>query len=394
MMSSISSSAEELSAREAQARNVRASFESAGFEPVATPVLQPADIFLDRSGEDIRRRTYLFSDPGGSELCLRPELTIPVCRHYLARDPQALAPARLCSTGTIFRYQPEGSEKLNEYSQCGLEILGDVDDVAADAEVTRLGLAAIEAAGVSDYQIQFGDLALFGALVDALNVPDSWRAKLKRQFWRPEFFADLLVRLSNGGVETEPEKRDGLLTVLCQLNEDQAGALLSDVLKMGGIAPVGGRGIDEIAARLLEKAGDANTEAMPKEAATLIADFMSVTGQPADAVAEIQSLTKAAGVSISPALHRLVERLEALSKAGVKLNNATFSTGFGRKLEYYTGHVFEVTVPSLGQESALVGGGRYDTLLQTLGADRPVPAVGCAVALERLFLATAGGEKQ
>jgi ATP phosphoribosyltransferase regulatory subunit len=390
-MTSISSSGDDLSAREAQARAVRTSFETAGFEPVTTPVLQPAEIFLDRSGEDIRRRTYLFADPGGSELCLRPELTIPVCRLYLERDPLAQQPARLCSTGAVFRYQSEGSAKLNEFSQCGLEILGDVNDVASDAEVTRLGLAAIEAAGVKDYEIEFGDLSLFDALIDALDIPDGWKARLKRQFWRPDFFEDLLNRLSSGDVTNTEEKRDGLLSVLAGLDETEASVVLSDVLKLGGIAPVGGRGIDEIAARLLEKAGDANAEAMPKDAALLISRFMAVSGRPADAVSEIQALTKAAGVSISTALHRLVERLEALSKAGVNLNNAKFSTGFGRKLEYYTGHVFEVRVPSLGAEAVLAGGGRYDRLLETLGADRQVPAVGCAVALERLFLATKEG---
>jgi len=392
-MTSISSSADELGAREEQARAVRASFETAGFEPVTTPVLQPAEIFLDRSGEDIRRRTYLFADPGGTELCLRPELTIPVCRLYLERDPQASNPARLCSSGTIFRYQPEGSAKLNEYNQCGLELLGDVDSVAADAEVTKLSLAAIEAAGVIDYEIEFGDLSLFDALIDALDIPDGWKARLKRQFWRPEFFEDLLAKLSVGDMKTE-ESRDGLLSVLSGLDEAEASAVLSDVLKLGGISPVGGRGIDEIAARLLEKAGDANAEAMPKEAAALITKFMSVSGKPIDAVSEIHELAKASGVSIAPALQRLVERFEALKKAGVDLGNAKFSTGFGRKLEYYTGHVFEVRVPTLGQDAVIAGGGRYDRLLQTLGADRQVLAVGCAVALERLFLATNAGENK
>ena len=63
-----------------------ASFERAGYLRVAPPILQPAGPFLDLSGEDIRKRMYLTTDAQGRELCLRPDLTIPVSREYLASD--------------------------------------------------------------------------------------------------------------------------------------------------------------------------------------------------------------------------------------------------------------------------------------------------------------------
>jgi len=392
-MTSISSSGDELNAREAQARTVRGSFEAAGYEPVTTPVLQPAEIFLDRHGEDLRRRTYLFNDPGGQELCLRPDLTIPVCRLYLEREPQGLKPARLCASGAIYRYQPTGSTKLSEYNQCGLELLGPIDDVEADAEVTRLALRGVEEAGLTSYEVELGDLALFTALIDALSIPEGWKERLKRQFWRPAFFADLLASLQNGEADRSDAGRDGLLSVMAGLGEDQAAALLKDVLKLGGIAPVGGRGVEEIAARLLQKADDATTRKLPKEAAASISKFLEISCPAADAVSQIRALTKEAGITLDAALDRLAARLTALGKAGVDLGTARFSTGFGRRLEYYTGHVFEIRVPTLGEDAVVAGGGRYDRLLQTLGATAPVPAVGCAVALERLFLATTQAQK-
>lgn len=394
-MTSISSSGDDLRAREAQARSVRSVFEDAGYDPVTTPVLQPAEIFLDRHGEDIRRRTYLFADPDGRELCLRPDLTIPVCRLYLEREPAGKTVARLCSSGAVYRYQPAGSAKLSEYNQCGIELLGPEADAEADAEVTRLGIAAVTGAGLKDFELEFGDLALFRELVDALAIPEAWKGRLKRQFWRPAFFADLLTGLSNGN-ETSTDAKDGaaggLLSVLAGLDETQATGVLKDVLKLGGIAEVGGRGIDEIASRLLEKASDATTERMPEEAAGFVARYMAISEPASKAVPKIRSLMKEGRVDISGVLDRLEKRLAALAGAGVDLDAAIFSTGFGRRLEYYTGHVFEVRVPSLGAEKVIVGGGRYDGLLQTLGAQKPVQAVGCAVALERLCLATGGGE--
>ena len=155
-------------AREALGLAVRGGFERSGYAPVAAPVLQPADIFLDMSGEDIRRRMYVFSDPGGNELCLRPELTIPVCRLYLESEG---GPQRLCSLGSVYRYQKRGSAKLREFTQVGVECLGTDDAEAADAEAITLAARALAEAGLKGYEIEMGDLALFDALVDALGLP-------------------------------------------------------------------------------------------------------------------------------------------------------------------------------------------------------------------------------
>lgn len=388
-MTTFSNDADALRAREDLGAKVRAQFMAEGFTPVETPVLQPADVFLDRSGEDIRRRTYLFVDPGGAELCLRPELTIPVCRHYLAADPAGANPAKLCSAGTVYRYQPTGSEKLNEFNQSGIELLGDAGAADADALVMASAVRAVEAAGLTSYEIRMGDLALYGALIDALDIPAGWKARLRRQFWRPQAFRAMLAGLAAGEPQTSSDST-GLLSVLADMDEAGAVALLEDVLKLGGIAPVGGRGTGEIAARLLEKAGDAAARKMPTEAAKLIAAFMDVSGTPAAALAEIEKLARSASLDLSEATGNVNRRLEMLAKAGLDLSGATFATGFGRRIEYYTGHVFELVVPSLGQDEVIAGGGRYDGLLQSLGAERDVPAVGCAIGLERLARAVKG----
>ena len=60
-------------------------FQRAGYGMIEPPVLQPAELFLDLSGEEMRRRMFVTLDANGAELCLRPEYTIPVCRTHLAR---------------------------------------------------------------------------------------------------------------------------------------------------------------------------------------------------------------------------------------------------------------------------------------------------------------------
>ena len=65
-----------------------------GFERIEPRILQPADAFVELSGEDIRRRIFVTQDADGTEWCLRPEYTIPVCRHYLAAGGTRPPPTR------------------------------------------------------------------------------------------------------------------------------------------------------------------------------------------------------------------------------------------------------------------------------------------------------------
>src|SRR5574341_1830316 len=114
-------SAKEFEALEAQAATLLDVFKRAGYEQVAPSIIQPADIFLDQIGEEIRSRTYVFTDLAGDELCLRPDLTVPVSRLYLVRHPRADRPARYCDHCPAFRFQPQGGNEAHprEFRQAG-----------------------------------------------------------------------------------------------------------------------------------------------------------------------------------------------------------------------------------------------------------------------------------
>lgn len=383
-MSSTSAKTEsERRVRETGAASMRAVFERAGFAYAEPPLLQPADVFLDRSGEDIRRRLYVFTDPGGQELCLRPDLTIPTCRLYL--EAGAAGEARYCYSGAVFRFEPKGSGKPTEVVQTGAEYFGAKDAEAADAEMLALAAEAVKAAGLGTFDIEMGDLALFDALVDALDIPGGWRTRLKRHFWRPAYFKELVTRLAAGDEGERGNERAGLLAALSALEEKSAKSVIADVLDLAKIAPVGGRSIAEIAERFLERAADANAEPLSKETAGLIDAFLALKLVPKDVAPRIRDLTKAAGISIEPQLAALERRFDLIAKKGVDLSRARFETGFGRTLEYYTGFVFELRAAGKGAEGAVAGGGRYDGLLRSLGAPARIPAVGCAITLERLI---------
>src|SRR6516165_12745117 len=135
------------------------SFAQAGYERAEPAILQPAEPFLDLSGEDIRKSLYLTTDASGEELCLRPDLTIPVARDYLA-SPKAGKPAGFSYLGPVFRYR---WDRPSEFLQAGVESFGRQDRAAADAEMLALALEATSAFGVGDVEIKTGDVALFSA---------------------------------------------------------------------------------------------------------------------------------------------------------------------------------------------------------------------------------------
>src|SRR5262245_497752 len=83
-----------------------ARYQGLGYSHAEPAILQPAEPFLDLSGEDIRRRMFLTSDAAGHELCLRPDLTIPVSRDYLASSA-AGSPAAFCYLGPVFRQRED-----------------------------------------------------------------------------------------------------------------------------------------------------------------------------------------------------------------------------------------------------------------------------------------------
>ncbi|MCB1434304.1 MAG: ATP phosphoribosyltransferase regulatory subunit, partial [Alphaproteobacteria bacterium] len=181
----------EREALERQNAAIMAVFERAGFDHIAPDIIQPADIFLERSGEDIRARTFVFTDPAGNEMCLRPDLTVPACRYHLSHASDPAAEQRYCYLGPAFRF-PDERLSPQEFTQAGVEWFGAGDSIAAEARVLKLTLSALEVAGATGLKVTLGDLGLFSCLLDDMEMPDRWRRRLKHHFWRPSAFHDLL----------------------------------------------------------------------------------------------------------------------------------------------------------------------------------------------------------
>jgi ATP phosphoribosyltransferase regulatory subunit len=365
--------------RDTRAQALVASYERAGYRRAEPAILQPAEPFLDLSGEDIRRRMYLTNEPSGRELCLRPDLTIPVSRDYLA-SPAAGEPAGFCYLGSVFRHRGDAP---GEFLQAGIESFGRRDTAAADAEMLALGLEALAQYGVDAPEIRIGDVGLFMALIEALDLPAAWRRRLSKDFHRAGSLAHDLDRLRLDAAQSGPDYR-GLLAALAGSDLRAAHALVTDLLSIAGISTVGGRSVGEIADRFLEQAALGAGARLPKQTQETIERFLKIAGDPDEAVAELRSLAEEAGVALGPAIDLLESRTGFCAAHGIDVSRMHFATAFGRGVDYYTGFVFEIHDAQARIPGQLVGGGRYDALLSRLGAKNPIPAVGFAVWIDRL----------
>jgi ATP phosphoribosyltransferase regulatory subunit len=374
---------------EDRARRLRDRFADAGYKPIEPSILQPADAFIGLSGESIRRRLYVVQGSGGEDYCLRPDVTIPVARLHLE---SGATDGRYCYAGPSFRRAIAGADEgaSGEFQQAGFEIFGSRSP-ETDIAVFELAVQGLKAENLDTIQVRMGDPGLFRSLIAALDVPDFWRERLVRHFWRRDLATGIDAAFANN-----PDKASGneaFATALAALDREAASGLVEEVLALAGIKPVGGRSADEIAHRFMERAALA-ADPLPESAVAIVRDYLAIEGAGDKAIAAITALNKTRKLGLDSEIDRLGGQLEAAGKileaANGKSGEISFSTDFGRNLEYYTGLVFEIhdrRQPGLRQ---IAGGGRYDRLLTALGATAEIPAVGCAIYVNRLTRALEG----
>ena len=347
---------------------------AAGYIRCEPPVLQPASAFFD-SGEDMRGRLYLTSDMSGADYCLRPEYTIPVCLHYLASAGFG-SPATFSYCGPVFRFRKDGP---GEFIQAGIENLGRADREAADAEILALSLEAARLATGKTLATKIGDVALFGDLLDATAISAQWRRRIVRGLAQGKTLAAILDAAPSGN----GHDHSGVLAALEGVDRKGARALVEDLLAIAGIATVGGRSANEIAERFLEQAALKGRSGLPDETRAVIERFLAIEADPDTASAALRSLTEDAKLQLQPALERFDQRLGFLATHGIDIAGLRFSARFIRNLDYYTGFIFEARDTARPQDPPLIGGGRYDRLMTTLGAKTEIPAVGAALWADR-----------
>ena len=340
-----------------------------------TPVIQPAEPFLDMAGEDLRRRIFMTESETGASLCLRPEFTIPVCLRHI--ETATGTPKRYSYLGQVFRQRRDGA---NEFYQAGIEDLGDGDTASADARAIgdALGILGRLLPG-RPLSVILGDQAVFEAVVQALGLPSGWQKRLVHAFGNMAQLEALMARLASPTPVTGLNPR--LLELVALGDEAALVAHIGDTMQATGYSSNASRSPQDIARRLREKLVLSSTR-LDDASFGVLQEFLSLSVPLADAASALAGFADAAGLALGPTLDRFDARVAALADAGVDAGVVEYRAAFGRPLDYYTGLVFEVTAGH--SDAVLAGGGRFDRLMTLLGAKDRIPAVGFSLWLDRI----------
>lgn len=136
--------------------------ESFGYEEYDAPILEPLEIYLAKTGEEIvNEQTYAFEDRGGRQVVVRPEMTPTVSRMVAARRQELAYPLRWYSIPNLWRYERPQRGRLREHWQLNVDLFG-VDGIEAELEMITLVDAMFKAFGAEPdmYEIRLNSRQL------------------------------------------------------------------------------------------------------------------------------------------------------------------------------------------------------------------------------------------
>jgi histidyl-tRNA synthetase len=138
------------------------------------PPLESLDLYKKKSGDEIVAQLYNFTDKGGREVALRPEMTPTLARMAAAKANALRKPVRWFSVPQLFRYERQQRGRLREHFQLNVDIIGEAD-VTADAELLAVAIEIMRSCGLTSNEVhaRVSDRLLLHGLLAALGVADA-----------------------------------------------------------------------------------------------------------------------------------------------------------------------------------------------------------------------------
>ena len=336
-------------------------FKKKGFIFSEPNVLLDSNYIIQRSGENFKKLILTFEDDSGKNMCLRPDLTVASCVKYLEDNSKGIS--KIYYSGSAYRRSNNSKDSIIN-DQLGLEIIGSMNKSSDDREIINTILKSINKIKIKNVTVNIGDVSLFRQLVASLQIPERWKLRLIRHFWRPDYFEDLLNRLeTNSDIDT--------------LAVDFDKKRFSEMKKLNPNQEIAGRKISEILSRFDKKIRNPRSFTEGKKIAKIIREFLKISCPIEQMDKYLKIFFEKYNIKKSVVKNKLPKK--SLSKSGYKI---IFSTNFGRDIEYYTGMVFEIL--TLKNKKEIARGGRYDNLLKSLGSKKNISAVGAAINLNNL----------
>ncbi|MFN2233102.1 MAG: histidine--tRNA ligase [Anaerolineales bacterium] len=279
---------------------VREASEAFGYQEFEAPILEKLELYAAKSGEElVKKQSYEFTDKGGENIVLRPELTPSLARLISQRQNQLAYPLRWWSYGPFWRYEAPQKGRAREFFQWNIDLIG-IDTPEADAELIAIITFLFKSLGLTPDQtvVLVNDRRITNIELEKLNIPIELRQDALSWIDRKNKMSDDAWDKFGYDIGFSKEQIDGTKTFLSR----------DDLWK------------------------------------------------------ESESLKKVFAILDTMEVREYVR----------------YDSGIIRGLPYYTGIVFEAFDVSGSLRRAILGGGRYNNLMEAVGGD-PMPAVGFAM---------------
>lgn len=186
---------------------LRQMFHLSGYNELDTPIFEYLDLFEGETASIEQEQMYKFFEPGSRIMVLKPDYTMPIARIASTKMKTFPLPFRLSYIGNVYRYGEQGQRGQRELAQAGIELLGS-QEPEADAEVIALAVESLIDAGLTEFQIDIGQVEFFKGLVEEAGLDESDSEKLRLFIHQKN---KLALELQMKDLSISPETKNNLL---------------------------------------------------------------------------------------------------------------------------------------------------------------------------------------
>lgn len=296
-------------------------YESFGFLPLDTPVMEYSEVLLAKAGGETEKQIYRFTHHS-SDFALRFDLTVPLARYVAQHFPELSFPFKRYQISKSYRGERPQKGRFREFYQCDIDVIGsDSLDITYDAEVVSAVGTVFKALQLGDFVIKINNRKVLGGFFSSLGLESSASDVLR-----------IIDKLPKVGAEKVTEE-------LTSIGVDAASC-------------------------------------------AKIISFIGTSGTNAEKLAKLKTLTD--NETFQTGVSELETVIERAYMFGLSGSNLEIDLSIARGLDYYTGTVYETFIVGHENFGSVCSGGRYDDLAGFY-TDKKLPGVGASIGLSRLF---------
>ncbi len=301
---------------------IRKSYESFGFLPLDTPIIEYSEVLLAKAGGETEKQIYRF-EKGENDLSLRFDLTVPLAKYVSEYYGQLSFPFRRYQIGKVYRGEKPQRGRYREFYQCDIDIIGDGElSLINEAEMPAVIYNTFKNLGFDNFTIYLNNRKILNGLFESLSLKDKAVDVMR--------IVDKFDKIGKEGVTKELQEIE-----------------------------------------------------VSSEAIEHVLNFIQIEGSNEEKLEALNQM-KIENELFRQGTLELASVVSYIKMFGVPENYFAVDLKIARGLDYYTGTVYETLLNDYKNLGSICSGGRYDNLAEYY-TDKKLPGVGISIGLTRLF---------